>query len=295
MFIQILGVFDILKKKEMSLQYYLQRLYEIQEEELDVLISIGAYYLQEDNFEDSLNYFEKALRMAIDMDDEEMEAFIIDSIGDVYLNTRNIDKALEYYKEAMRIYFSIKSPLKDEIKEKIKEVKKIKEAIDITEISQIKERKVPEPEEPPELNLEKLNSKLDFVVNMVDSTSIYSSYSNDKEAVSHLKDAFRISRDIGDEAGEAALLLMLGNIALKQKEYTDAKKYLEDSKTFFRRLGDEKGTGVTMVLLGTLNFALGDMQEVSDNFRNAVEKFQKIGNKDAESAAIDLLNTLYED
>ncbi|MCK9152484.1 tetratricopeptide repeat protein [Methanobacterium alcaliphilum] len=296
MILQTLGVFDAFKKKnEESLEYYIQRLEEIQNEEFDLLINISSIFLDEEKFEDSIKYLEKALRMAIDLNNNELEAFVLDSIGDVYLNSREIIKALEYYHESLRIYRSTKSPLKDEVKEKIKEVEKIKEALDISEINKMKGIAVPEVEEDYQMDIATIIPKLDLIVNMIDGVSMYESYSQDTNALVQLKEAFKISREIGDEPGEATLLLLMGNQSLKQEKLNEAFKYFKDAKEFFRRLNDEKGLAITMILLGTLNFIQGDIEGVSNNFRSAVEKFQKLDNKKAESLSIDILNTLYNE
>lgn len=295
MIFQILGVFDVIKKKEDTVEDYLQRLDELQAEEFDILINIGVIYLESENFEDSLKFFEKALRMAINLKNDELEAFVLDSIGDVYFNKGEILNSFEYYNESLRIYSSKKSPLVEELKAKIKEVERIKEEIELYELEKIKNKSASNSEDDYEADLVKLKPKLDNIIKMVESTSIYEIYTNEKDSLVNLKEAFKISRDIGDESGEAALLLIMGNETLKQKKYDHAAKYLENSKLLFQQLGDESGLAASMIILGTVNFIQGDIDGVSENFRKAVEKFQHLENKNAESVAIDILNALYNE
>lgn len=298
MIFQVLGVFDVLKKSEKeeeSLDYYLQRLDELQTEEFDVLINIGVMYLDAEKYDDSLKYFEKALRMAINLKDDELEAFVLDSIGDLYLSTREIMKALEYYNESLRIYSLKQSPLIEEIRDKIAEVEKIKAAIETSELEKMKSKSSSRSDEEYDADLAKISPKLDNMIKLVGSTSIYESYTAEEDPISHLKEAYRISKDIGDESGEAALLLIMGNETLKQKRYEESAKLLGSSKQLFRRIGDESGLAAAMIILGTVNFIQGDIEGVSENFRKAVEKFQQLSNKNAESVAIDILNALYNE
>lgn len=295
MIFQILGVFDVIKKKEDTVEDYLQRLDELQAEEFDILINIGVIYLESENFEESLKFFEKALRMAINLKNDELEAFVLDSIGDVYFNKGEILNSLEYYNESLKIYSSKKSPLVEELKAKIKEAKRIKEEIELSELEKIKNKSVSNSEDYYEADLVKLKPKLDNMIKLVESTSIYEIYINEKDALLNLKEAFRISRAIGDESGEAALLLIMGNETLKQKKYDQSAKYLENSKLLFQHLGDESGLAASMIILGTVNFIQGDIDGVSENFRKAVEKFQHLENKNAESVAIEILNALYNE
>lgn len=302
MILQVLGVFDVLKnqgdkeEEESSLEYYLQHLDELQNDEFNVLINIGVIYLESEEYEFSLKYFEKALRMSINLKDDELEAFVLDSIGDVYLNTRKIVKSLEYYNESLRIYASNNSPLVEELQEKINEVEKIKEAIELSELEKMKSKSSSlSEEEDQETDLVKISPKLDNIVQLVESASIYETYANEKDALIHLNQAFKISQEIGDSSGEAALLLIMGNENLKQNKYDEAEKCLENSKSIFKRLGDESGLAGAMIILGTVNFIQGNIEGVSENFRKAVEKFQQLDNKNAESVAIDILNTLYNE
>lgn len=46
---------------------------------------------------------------------------------------------MEYFREALRIYTSVNSPLRADLREKIKEVEKIKEAMDIASINRLQE------------------------------------------------------------------------------------------------------------------------------------------------------------
>jgi tetratricopeptide (TPR) repeat protein len=295
MIFQVLGVFDVIKKREESVEDYIQRLDELHAEEFDLLIHIGVIYLESEEYDNSLKFFEKALRLAINLKNDELEAFVLDSMGDLYFNTGEILKSLEYYTESLRIYSSNDSPLVKELKEKIREVETIKEEIELSELEKMKNKSASNTEDDYDADLIKLTPKLDNIIKLVESTSIYEIYTNEEDALINLKEAFRISRDIGDKSGEAALLLIMGNETLKQKKYDQSSKYLENSKSLFQQLGDESGLAATMIILGTVNFIQGDIDGVSENFRKAVEKFQQLKNKNAESVAIDILNALYNE
>ena len=67
------------KRKTNRIDDYLQRLDELQAEEFDLLINIGVIYLESENYDESLKFFEKALRMAINLKNDELEAFVLDS------------------------------------------------------------------------------------------------------------------------------------------------------------------------------------------------------------------------
>ena len=295
--ILITGLFDLLKKKEESVDYYIQRLHELREEEIETLINLGAIYAEEEKFEEGLDYLEQALSIYKSMDDEEGQAYVLDSIGDVYLNMRMIDTALEYYKESFKFYSSANSVnAKEEMLEKIKEVEKIRDAVDI--VDKNKKDEIP-PKFPVEeefvADFQKISKKLEELIKIIETTNIYDMYFKKKDAMEHLQEAYNISKEIGDEKGEAALLLMMGNILLKEEKIRNALRNFNDAYALYEKMGDETGKAITLLLIGTVYFILGDMGKVSASFRKSVEKFQELGDKYSETLAIDLLNMLYNE
>ncbi|MGC9516282.1 MAG: tetratricopeptide repeat protein [Methanomicrobiales archaeon] len=293
----ILGLFDLLKKKEESVDYYIQRLQDLREEEIETLINLGAIYADEEKFDESLQYLEQALIIYKSMNDEVGQAFVLDTIGDVYLNMRRISTALEYYQEAFKLYSSAKSlSSKEEMLEKIKEVEKIRTAVEI--VDQHKTEEIP-PKFPVEeeyvADFQKISDKLEELIKVIEATRIYDMYFRKKDAMDHLQEAYTISKEIGDDKGEAALLLMMGNILLREENVRMALNYFKDAHSIFDKIGDETGKAIALLLIGTVYFILGDMGKVSASFRKSVEKFQELGDKNSESMAIELLNTLYNE
>lgn len=141
MIFAVLGIFDFLRGEDEgeSLEKYLRKLEDLLEEEFDTLVRIAGFYAEEGDTREALDYLERAYRVASEMNDEELMAFALDSMGDVYLSNRKVKTAMEYFREALRIYTSVNSPLKVDLREKIKEVEKIREAMDIASINRLQE------------------------------------------------------------------------------------------------------------------------------------------------------------
>ncbi|MDP1552258.1 MAG: tetratricopeptide repeat protein [Methanobacteriaceae archaeon] len=293
MILQVLGVFNTKNKKENSLEQNLLRLDELQTEKFNLLINIGTLYFELENIKDCLDYYEKALIMAMNIKDDELQAFVLDAMGDVYLNDEQIIKALEYYNESLRIYSLKKSPLVEEIYDKIHEVEKAKEEVEMAELEKMRIKASSDLENNYDDYLNKVESRLDIIIKQVEAISVYEIYMDDEEPLIPLKEALKISKEIGDKSGEAALLLMIGNENLKTKDYDKASKILEKSIEKFNELEDENGVASSMIVLGTTNFMRKDIDGIAKNFRKAVGKFQQLENKNAESLAIEILNTLY--
>ncbi|MDZ4171220.1 MAG: tetratricopeptide repeat protein, partial [Methanobacteriaceae archaeon] len=164
MILQVLGVFNTKNKKENSLEQNLLRLDELQTEKFNLLINIGTLYFELDNIKECLNYYEKALIMAMNIKDDELQAFVLDAMGDVYLNDEQIIKALEYYNESLRIYSLKKSPLVEEIYDKIHEVEKAKEEVEMAELEKMRIKASSDLENNYDDYLNKVESRLDSII-----------------------------------------------------------------------------------------------------------------------------------
>ncbi|WP_226891233.1 tetratricopeptide repeat protein [Methanothermobacter thermautotrophicus] len=291
MILAVLGIFDFLKgeDEDESLEKYLRKLEDLLEEEFDTLIRIAGFYAEEGDAREALDYLERAYKVASEMNDEELMAFALDSMGDVYLSQRKVKTAMEYFKEALRIYTSVNSPLRADLREKIKEVEKIKEAMDIASINRLQEESE---SGAPEVDVKVIEPLLDRLVESVQSLKLYDSGSYE-DSISQIREAHQIARDIGDTSTEASLLLLLGLYSLKNEDFDESRRYLKKAEGLFRKTNNELGLAVALVLLGTLDFIRNDADGVASSFRAAVEILQKLDERDLESVTLELLNTLY--
>lgn len=291
MIFAVLGIFDFLKGEDEgeSLEKYLRKLEDLLEEEFDTLVRIAGFYAEEGDTREALDYLERAYRVASEMNDEELMAFALDSMGDVYLSDRKVKTAMEYFMEALRIYTSVNSPLRADLREKIKEVEKIREAMDIASINRLQEESE---SGMPEVDLEVIEPLLNRLVDSVQSLTLYESGSYE-DSISQIREAYQIARDIGDTSTEASLQLVLGLYSLKNEDFDESRRYLKKAEALFRKTNNELGLAVTLVLLGTLDFIGNNADGVASSFRAAVEILQKLDEKELESVTLELLNTLY--
>lgn len=290
--ILILGLFDLFEK-ERSLEDHLRRLQELREEEFDILMSIAGYYLDNGKHKDAMDYLEKAIKVAVEMDDKELEALVLDSMGDVYLDKREIDIALEYFKEAFKLYSSIKSPHRDEMKEKISEVERMKEAI---EMAKLREKIEETPKVPEvvsfEVDVDSIIPKLRKLVRHLENVSLYEPYPLES-SVEELKEALNIATTINDEMGEGSLLLLLGTHLFENEDYDEAFNYFKEAEEIFSKIEDKRSLGTVNVLLGLIYFIRGDESGALENFKKAIGLFKEEDDSQGSEITIDICRSLY--
>jgi tetratricopeptide (TPR) repeat protein len=64
---------------------------------------IGLIYDRMDYLDDALLYYSRSLKLAIDLEDESMQATALSGIAGIYLKKGELDKALSYYEESLRL------------------------------------------------------------------------------------------------------------------------------------------------------------------------------------------------
>ncbi|BDH79266.1 MAG TPA: tetratricopeptide repeat protein [Methanothermobacter sp.] len=280
-------IFDLFGRRK-SLEDYIRRLQELWEEEFDILLSIAGYYLDEGEHEDAMEYLEKAFKVAVELDDKELEALVLNSMGEVYLDKRELDIAIEYFKEAFKIYSSIKSPHKAEMKEKINEVEKMREAIEMAELrKRLEETPTPEPGKF-KVDIDRILPKLRTLFGRLESV-----YEPSAGTIEELKEALDIATTINDESGEASILLILGSRSFEDKNYDEAFNYFKRAEEIFTKREDKLSLGIVNVFLGVIHFIRGDEEEALDNFKSAVELFRDSDDLEASKIVADICRLLY--
>lgn len=97
--------------------------------------------------------------------------------------------------------------------------------------------------------------------------------------------ALEAARAAGDQAGEAAMLRGLGQVALYRDRYVQAAGMFRRSRVIFRTLGDVRGEAVSVCGLGAVSQFRGDQATASRHFHKALTMFVSLGDPSGEAYA----------
>lgn len=319
---QSIGSFDRLKSKG-SFKHYKKKLKEYQENEADVLIDMGVYRLEEERFEESIEYLNKALQIYHNLNEKDSEAFVLDLIGDVFISMRQMDKAIEKYRKAFKMYAELRSPLKEELFEKIKEAEDIKDAIDVSEKHDVDKEEVDKEGVKPTLsekslekeiisennleeylaeeetqkcilNYEKILPKLETILKIIKKR--YKIDCNTKDyKTGYLRKAIVDAHKNGENEKEVAMLLIMGIFLLDEEKNYTAMNNFKDAFDLSYEIDDKQGESFSLLLLGTVYYILGKEDKIYTLFKKSIEIFKALKDKKGESIAMDLINTLYSE
>ncbi len=315
---QSIGIFTKVRGKG-SIKYYKKKLKEYQENEADILIDMGVLCLEEEKFDESLQYLEDARQIYYNLNEKAAEAFVLDLIGDVYLSTRQIDIALVEYQKSFRIYASIKSSMKNEMFEKLKEVENIKEAIELANEDRISAKieeesnydeidneddepdDISDEEEPLEdrhifrINYEKIASKIETLMNIIKKRYTIKEHLENEYEISNIRKSLVEAHKNLENEKEAALFLMLGTFFMKEEKTYSAMQNFKNAFNLFYETGNDEGKAFSLLLLGVTYYVLGKEDKIYSIFKEAITIFEDLKDAEGKSVTIDLINTLYSE
>jgi tetratricopeptide (TPR) repeat protein len=278
-----------------SLEDYLEILNEYKDAEAEILINIATIYFEDNNMNESLKYLEEAMVIYDELNYLEKKALIMDIMGDIYYNTDEKKTSLEYYKEAYKLYSETESDSQNDIISKINETEKdLLSRESKTKSVGFKPKKTPSIE----INAEEysdISSEIKEVISILNGANTYMSYADHDNPYEQLQNAYEMSSGIGDSDASATILMIRGNLSLKDSKPSEALQDFTKGLELFKLNNNSNGEAVAMLLIGTAHYITGNMDLVAENFRKSIELLRQIKDVSGEKKAIELMNTIYEE
>lgn len=301
-----MGIFNGKKDYATSLKNLLEQLWEYQEAEANLMVEIATLQYEMGDTDDAIAFLEKAVEIYHELGFGEEEATILDLIGDVHISNGNTQNALDNYYKSLKLCSSLNIPLEAEVLNKIKECE--------AELGSLKDnaadkKAMVQGENHPKSELSnkehsdegdesidyvKIGKRLDDIIGLLDESAVYAAYQDLENPMSNLKEAQLMANSIGDTKGEAALLLIMGDITLKEEKTKKSLEFFQKSLDSFKKIDDKKGESISRLMMGTAYFLLGETNEGSDYLRQSMVIIKHLNDPDIEKAALALLNSIYD-
>lgn len=295
-----MGIFSGEKDYSTSLKELLEQLWEYQEAEASLMVDIATLQYENGDINDALGFLEKSVKIYHELGFAEDEAIILDLIGDVYIGTDDIPNALDYYNRSLKLCLSLNMPLKAEVTDKIK---KYGEYLQINEDGVNKgklgfdDESFLSPDVDVDYSIDYVNigKKLDDIISLLDESAVYSTYQEFRNPMAQLEEAYEMAHSIGDENGEGAILLIMGDLSLKDEKTKKSLEFFKRSLNSYQKIGDMKGQAISKLMIGTALFLLGETEEGSDYLRKSMDIIKDLEDVNIEKAALALLKSIYGD
>lgn len=249
-------------------------------------LCIGAIFDRVSNVNKAIQYYRKALRIAVNRSDEKLKAKCHACMGDSCDRLGAFDRALEYHRKSLRIVRKLKDK-QGEIRcysgmgnvyhglgDFNKSINYHEEALRIaTAIDNSQE-------------VSKCYSNLG---------NAYQNLGNFSKAIENLRRALEIAEFIGDKMMESMCCTNLGSVYFYSKEFLKSIEYYSRSLRIKKLIGDVGGEAQCLTGLGIAYRNLGETSKAIDYHRKSLLIAIKVGEKVLESRCYTNLGNTYKD
>ncbi len=249
---------------------YYAKLLAVDPKNIDALLHMGWVQIRSNNFQGGLDYLNRGLTLAVQLNNDEEKAVILDGIGNAYLHLNKFDDALRNYQDAL------------ETKRRLGNKPGVAETLNwIAEAQQSAgkpEEAVKSYKEALDLYRE-LGNKLGEAGDLLDQGNLLESIGKYDDALSATKEALPIFRNVGDRQNEATCLNNIGWIYLDKADYDNAMTFFQQALDIRQKVGAPGDVADTTYNIGETFLHTGRYSDALDHYLKSLELWRKAGDQ----------------
>jgi eukaryotic-like serine/threonine-protein kinase len=252
---------------------------------VDALLAAGRVEIRSNNPKASLDYLNRGLSLAIQLDNPDGKATILNAIGAAYKQLNKPEEALQKYQESLAIKRSLDQ--------------KPGIALTLGNIAQV-QASLGKPEEAYKSYQEavklqrEIGDKKGLGVTLIGLGGLYKSRDQYDEALKIYKESLQIQRDVGNENNQALCLNNIGNVYLAKGQSSDALTYYERALELRKKANIPSQVGETLHNLAEASLKAGDYGQSLDYHLKALELFRSSGDKRGAAIQSYSMGTIFE-
>lgn len=252
---------------------------------LEALLAVGRVEVKRGNPQASLDYLNRALSSAVELNNQQGKANVLQTLGFAYRVLNKLDDALRNDQESL----AIKTQLGD----------KRGMAASLDEIAQIYKLQGKSPEASKNyqqvLKLEKeVGDKAGLGRALMNLGDLYNTQGRVDDAIDATKQALQIQLELGDENVQSISLNNIGTLYFSKGQYNDALAYFERALTLRQKLKVSADIAQTMNNIGEAYRMLGQYEKALDSYLHALELSRAVGDKSQIGYISDSMSSLFE-
>lgn len=252
---------------------------------VDALLTAGRVEIRSNNPRGSLDYLNRGLSLAVELDNADGEATILNAIGAAYKQLNKPEEALRNYQESLAIKRSLGQ--------------KPGIALTLGNIAQV-QASLGKPEEANKSYQEavklqrEIGDKKGLGVTLIGLGGLYKAREQYDEALKVYKESLQIQRDVGNENNQALCLNNIGNVYLAKGQPSDALTYYERALELRKKANIPSQVGETLHNLAEASLKAGDYGQSLDYHLKALELFRSSGDKRGAAIQSYSMGTIFE-
>ena len=237
---------------------------------LDALLAVGTVEWRRGNAQGSLDYLNRALSLAVELNNQQGKANALHAISNAYMALNKPADALQNSQQSL------------EIRKQIGDKKGVADSLDA--MAQIYEAtgKPKEAERTYQqvLQIEKeIGDQADAGVSMMNLGELFQNSGRYDEALNWTKQALQIEMQVGDQNNQAVCLNNIGNIYFSQGQYQEALIYFGQALDLAQKLNVPANLAMTLNNIGETYRKLGRYDQAMNSYLHALEASRNAGDK----------------
>ena len=252
---------------------------------VDALIAAGRVEIKGGNPQASLDFLNRGLTQAIQLNNADGKATILNAMGAAYEQLNKPDDAMMNYKQALDLKRAMKQ--------------KAGEALVLGNIARV-QASLGKPDdayksynEAEKLQRE-IGDKKGLGVTLINLGELYRERSKYDDALNAYKESLQIQRDVGNENNQAVCLNNIGDVYLAKGQPSDALTYYERALELRKKGNVPSEIGETLHNLGEASLKAGDYGQSLDYHLKALDLFRNSGDKSGAAIQSYSMGTIFE-
>jgi eukaryotic-like serine/threonine-protein kinase len=252
---------------------------------VDALLAAGRVEIKRGSPQGSLEYLNRALSLAIQLENQQGKATALQAMGVAYKDMNKPGEALRYYNESL------------DIKRQIGDQRGI--AASLNEIAQIqdflgkKDAALVSYQESLQVR-RKIRDKAGVGNTLIDLGTFYQQSGQYDQALSLFKESLQIQLGIGNENYEALCLNSIGNVYFSQVQYDDALTYYERALRLREKSKVPVEIAETVFNLAETSSKVGQYEQAVKYYLRALELYRSADDKRGVAVASYGMGNLFE-
>jgi serine/threonine protein kinase/Tfp pilus assembly protein PilF len=252
---------------------------------VDALLAAGRVEIRSKNPKGSLDYLNRGLILAVELDNADGKATILNAIGAAYRQLNKPEDALRNYQESLAIKRSLGQ--------------KPGIALTLGNIAQV-QAGLGKPEEASKSYQEavklqrEIGDKKGLGGTLNNLGELYRVRSRYDEALAAYKESLQIQRDVGNEDNQAICLNNIGDVYLAKGQSSDALTYYERALDLRKKANIPSQVGESLHNLAEASLKAGDYGQSLDYHLKALELFRSSGDKNGAAIQSYSMGTIFE-
>lgn len=249
------------------------------------LLAMGRLEIRSGNSQASLDYLNRALTLAIQLDNQEERAAVLNAMGVAYMQLNKLEDAMRYLQDSLAI------------KRRLGQKKGM--AISLNMLAQVqatlgkREAALASYQEALQIRRD-IGDKKGVGDTLIDLGGYYQDAGRYDEALKLYKESLQIQRDVGNEDYQALCLNNIGLAYLSEGDYDNARIYFEQALSLRQKFKVPGDTADTLHNLAETSAKTGQFDKALDQYLQALQLYRSADDKSGAARESYSMGTIFE-